>query len=55
MLTGAGQFSNDLHVFTHNVSDMEDGGAWACVSLKGELPSPRHKHSMVLSPQVSWP
>ena len=46
-----GQFSNAMHVFTHNASDEEDCGAWARVGLKGELPSPRHKHTMVLSPQ----
>ena len=47
-----GQFSNELHVFSHNASDGGDGGAWARVAHKGEMPSPRHKHSMVLSPQV---
>lgn len=46
-----GSFSNALHIFTPDGGEGSKGGAWRKVKLAGELPSPRHKHSMVLSPR----
>ena len=46
-----GKFSDELHVYTPAAAGECGDGHWARAPLRGERPSPRHKHSMVLSPQ----